>query len=63
MWQVTIWNQDGEFCGAAQETGHFEVGLLQQSDWSGEWMAVDVPKPGSCSLVEVFSFFPLFLTA
>lgn len=40
FWQVTVWDQSGrksEIC----ETATWEMGLLDTSDWSGEWLAAE----------------------
>ncbi|WP_235989237.1 alpha-L-rhamnosidase [Psychroserpens algicola] len=42
-WQVKYWNQDN---GASKwsETNHFELGLLNNSDWKAQWIGLDTAK-------------------
>lgn len=37
FWKVLIWNQGAE-APVVSEVASFEMGLLQQSDWSGDWV-------------------------
>ncbi|RYY61487.1 MAG: hypothetical protein EOO05_06260 [Chitinophagaceae bacterium] len=36
FWKVKTWTGDKEI--SSHETANFEMGLLQQSDWGGDWM-------------------------
>lgn len=40
-WRVRTWDERGE-AGAWSETATFEIGLLQRSDWQGQWIGADV---------------------
>ncbi|WP_282040867.1 family 78 glycoside hydrolase catalytic domain [Winogradskyella flava] len=42
-WQVKYWNQDGE-ASTWSETNHFELGLLNNSDWKANWIGLDTAK-------------------
>lgn len=42
-WQVRYWNQDGE-PSIWSETNHFELGLLNNSDWKAQWVGLDTAK-------------------
>jgi alpha-L-rhamnosidase len=42
-WQVKYWNQDGD-PSAWSNTNHFELGLLNNSDWKAKWMGLDTAK-------------------
>jgi alpha-L-rhamnosidase len=44
-WQVKYWNQDGEVA-AWSETNHFELGLLNNSDWQAKWIGLDTKEEG-----------------
>jgi alpha-L-rhamnosidase len=35
-WQVTVWDETGQ--AGHSETAWFEMGLLERSDWKGEWI-------------------------
>ena len=42
-WKVTIWDENG--LAETSEEAHFEIGLLQESDWKAKWITGDyVPK-------------------
>ena len=43
FWQVKYWNQDGE-ASAWSATNHFELGLLNNSEWSAKWIGLDTAK-------------------
>jgi len=43
FWQVKYWNQDGEV-SAWSATNHFELGLLNNNDWSAKWIGLDTKK-------------------
>ena len=42
-WQVKYWNQDNE-ASKWSETKHFELGLLNNSDWKAQWVGLDTAK-------------------
>lgn len=42
-WQVKYWNQDGD-PSKWSETNHFELGLLNNSDWKAKWIGLDTAK-------------------
>ncbi|KAA5824867.1 Bacterial alpha-L-rhamnosidase [Algibacter amylolyticus] len=42
-WQVKYWNQDGE-ASKWSEINHFEMGLLNNSDWKAKWVGLDTAK-------------------
>ena len=42
-WQVRYWNQDGA-PSAWSETQHFELGLLNNSDWQAKWVGLNTAK-------------------
>ncbi|WP_245925627.1 family 78 glycoside hydrolase catalytic domain [Algibacter marinivivus] len=42
-WQVKYWNQDNE-ASKWSETNHFELGLLNNSDWKAQWVGLDTAK-------------------
>jgi alpha-L-rhamnosidase len=39
-WKVRVWDKDGK-AGAFSEPATFEMGLLKQSDWQGQWIGAD----------------------
>jgi alpha-L-rhamnosidase len=39
-WQVTVWDADGQ-PSCSGETAFWEMGLLNQEDWRGEWLAAE----------------------
>ena len=42
-WQVKYWNQDGE-ASTWSDINHFELGLLNNSDWKAKWVGLDTAK-------------------
>lgn len=42
-WQIKYWNQDGDH-SKWSETNHFELGLLNNSDWKAQWIGLDTAK-------------------
>ncbi|SMC80237.1 alpha-L-rhamnosidase [Cellulophaga tyrosinoxydans] len=42
-WQVRFWNQDG-ISSEWSEINHFELGLLNNSDWQAKWAGLDTAK-------------------
>jgi len=42
-WQVKYWNQDNE-ASKWSEVNHFELGLLNNSDWKAKWIGLDTKK-------------------
>ena len=42
-WQVKYWNQDNE-ASKWSEINHFELGLLNNSDWKAKWIGLDTAK-------------------
>ncbi len=42
-WQVKYWNQEGD-ASTWSETNHFELGLLNNSDWKAKWVGLDTAK-------------------
>ncbi|NRD23045.1 family 78 glycoside hydrolase catalytic domain [Winogradskyella litoriviva] len=42
-WQVKYWNQNGD-SSKWSETNHFELGLLNNSDWKAKWIGLDTAK-------------------
>jgi len=42
-WQIKYWNQDGE-ASKWSDINHFELGLLNNSDWKGKWVGLDTAK-------------------
>ncbi|MFC1601387.1 family 78 glycoside hydrolase catalytic domain [Candidatus Sumerlaeota bacterium] len=44
-WKVCVWDQSGKESSSQEAT--FEMGLLSQSDWKGDWIGADksVPAP------------------
>lgn len=42
-WQVKYWNQDGEVSDWS-DINSFELGLLNNSDWSAKWVGLDTAK-------------------
>ncbi|WP_159951691.1 family 78 glycoside hydrolase catalytic domain [Polaribacter septentrionalilitoris] len=43
FWQVKYWNQDKE-ASFWSEIHHFELGLLNNSDWKAKWIGLDTKK-------------------
>jgi alpha-L-rhamnosidase len=41
-WMVKVWDEAGEE-GGWSEMNHFEVGLMNNSDWKGQWISGDLP--------------------
>jgi alpha-L-rhamnosidase len=39
-WKVRVWDKNGK-AGAFSEPATFEMGLLKQSDWRGQWIGAD----------------------
>lgn len=39
-WKVRVWDRNGK-AGAFSEPATFEMGLLKQSDWRGQWIGAD----------------------
>ena len=39
-WKVRVWDKDGK-AGEFSEPATFEMGLLKQSDWQGQWIGAD----------------------
>lgn len=39
-WKVRVWDKDGK-AGVFSEPATFEMGLLKQSDWRGQWIGAD----------------------
>jgi hypothetical protein len=52
-WRVNIWDQSGAECGWS-DYSTFEMALLKQSDWVGDWVTRDLPTPvrNECTLYE-----------
>lgn len=42
-WQVKFWNQDG-MASPWSAINHFELGLLENSDWKAKWVGLDTAK-------------------
>jgi alpha-L-rhamnosidase len=42
-WQVKYWNQDHE-ASKWSDVNHFELGLLDNSDWKAKWIGLDTKK-------------------
>ncbi|WP_299012555.1 family 78 glycoside hydrolase catalytic domain [uncultured Polaribacter sp.] len=42
-WQIKYWNQNNEV-SKWSETNHFELGLLNNSDWKAKWVGLDTAK-------------------
>ena len=43
-WKVRVWDKQGAPSTWSQP-GSFEMGLLEQSDWKGQWIGVSPPSP------------------
>ena len=43
-WKVRVWDKQGRPSTWSQPAG-FEMGLLKQSDWKGQWIGVKPPSP------------------
>jgi len=43
-WKVRVWDKQGR-PSTWSTPGSFEMGLLQQSDWKGQWIGVAPPRP------------------
>ncbi len=43
FWQVRFWNQDNN-ASAWSSVNHFELGLLNNSDWKAKWTGLDTAK-------------------
>jgi alpha-L-rhamnosidase len=43
-WKVRVWNKQGQPSTWSQP-GSFEMGLMEQSDWKGQWIGVKPPSP------------------
>ncbi len=41
FWRVRVWDKDGEK-SAWSKPAHFTMGLLDPSDWSGEWVGAEI---------------------
>ena len=44
-WQVKYWNQNEE-ASQWSEINHFELGLLNNTDWQAKWIGLDTKKEG-----------------
>lgn len=42
-WQIQYWDEHKE-ASAWSEIAHFELGLLQNDDWKGQWIGLDTAK-------------------
>ena len=42
-WQVKYWNKEGE-ASSWSEINHFELGLLNNSDWQAKWVGLNTAK-------------------
>lgn len=42
-WQVKYWDQDSK-SSSWSDVNHFELGLLNNSDWKGQWVGLDTAK-------------------
>jgi len=55
-WQVMLWNEDGH-PEVWSKPAHFELGLLENSDWQGQWIRLDPaaaqPNPTSPSEIVI----------
>ncbi|MHC4981620.1 MAG: family 78 glycoside hydrolase catalytic domain [Planctomycetota bacterium] len=40
LWKVRVWDADGKVSGWS-EPAAFEMGLLEEADWQGEWIAAE----------------------
>lgn len=53
-WQVRLWDESGT-PGDWSETAHFEMGLMQPSDWKAKWiMAPEQPKRNQTAPIDCF---------
>jgi alpha-L-rhamnosidase len=43
-WRVRVWDKQGR-PSAWSEASSFEMGLMKQSDWKGEWIGIAPPRP------------------
>ncbi len=43
-WKVRVWDKQGQPSTWSQP-GSFEMGLMEQSDWKGQWIGVAPPSP------------------
>src|SRR4051794_38061408 len=43
-WDVTLWDADGAR-GLASAPATFELGLLEQADWSASWITTPIEEP------------------
>ncbi len=46
FWQVRVWDAEGE-SSAWSRPSHWEMGLLEPSDWEGSWIGDGSKEPGS----------------
>jgi alpha-L-rhamnosidase len=45
FWRVRVWDKDGK-ATPWSETGFWEMGLLNETDWQAEWIARSAENPG-----------------
>jgi Alpha-L-rhamnosidase N-terminal domain./Bacterial alpha-L-rhamnosidase. len=43
-WKVVVWDKEG-FASCSIETGSFEMGLIEQTDWNAEWISAEFDYP------------------
>ncbi len=48
-WKVRVWDQQGQPSTWSQPAS-FEMGLMKQSDWKGQWIGVALPGPPAALL-------------
>jgi len=48
-WKVRVWDKQGR-PSTWSKPGSFEMGLMKQSDWKGQWIGVPPPKPPAAHL-------------
>ena len=59
-WQVKYWNQDGE-ASDWSAINHFELGLLQNSDWKAKWVGLNTAQDSIRGKEEVLIHKPQYL--
>ena len=60
FWQVKYWNQDGE-ASQWSAINHFELGLLDTSDWQAKWVGLDTAKDSIRGHAKVLIHKPQYL--
>ena len=60
FWQVKYWNQDGE-ASQWSAINHFELGLLDSSDWQAKWVGLDTAKDSIRGHAKVLIHKPQYL--